>query len=315
MAEGALGLGVLLGLGLFLLMSVMTARFVTLFARPPRRTYASAVARGLPGDPGELSPSMAFESWTFRGLRHELPVWDVRGQDASGPVVIVTHGWSDSRVVALPRLGPIAAVASRVVLWDLPGHGESPGVCRLGTDEAEDLLRLAQRVRDPGVPVVLYGFSMGSGISIAGGALAGEREPGLVSGVVAEAPYRMPRTPAINALVEMRVPPALAHPLANVGVSLLGMAYGVGAWWRGFNRIGLASRLRCPLLVVHGDRDPVCPIEDGRAIAAAARDGRFVELPGGDHVTLWTAEGTRPVIEGAVRSFLAEVAARDAGGM
>jgi len=48
--------------------------------------------------------------------------------------------------------------------------------------------------------------------------------------------------------------------------------------------IAAAARLRCPLLVVHGDQDPVVPVGQAEAIHAAARDPkRIVLVPGGGH--------------------------------
>jgi pimeloyl-ACP methyl ester carboxylesterase len=39
--------------------------------------------------------------------------------------------------------------------------------------------------------------------------------------------------------------------------------------------------LKVPLVVLHGRRDPLFPLEHGRALARAVRDAKFVELPGG----------------------------------
>src|SRR5689334_9666437 len=125
---------VILAAGLALLWCAAVAYTTWMLTHPPRRPYAAAVARGRPGDPGDLD--RAFESWSVRSRGMDLPVGDVPGDDAAGPVVVMTHGWADSRVGGLVRLPSILPVASRVVLWDLPGHGEAPGTCRLGTVEA-----------------------------------------------------------------------------------------------------------------------------------------------------------------------------------
>lgn len=45
-----------------------------------------------------------------------------------------------------------------------------------------------------------------------------------------------------------------------------------------------AARLETPLLVLHGEADPAVTPEDGRRLAAAAPDGRFVGFEGADHV-------------------------------
>src|SRR5438105_2541012 len=100
-----------------------------MLTHPARRTYASAVARGKPGDPSELGAALEFSAWGLKTGGLELPVWDIRGEREDGPVVVLTHGWGDSRIGALARLGAVAATASRVVAWDMRGHGEAPGIC------------------------------------------------------------------------------------------------------------------------------------------------------------------------------------------
>jgi len=45
-----------------------------------------------------------------------------------------------------------------------------------------------------------------------------------------------------------------------------------------------AVNLTVPLLVVHGEKDASVPPREGRALAAAAPHGRFVEIAGADHV-------------------------------
>ena len=67
--------------------------------------------------------------------------------------------------------------------------------------------------------------------------------------------------------------------------------------YRSIDRI---HELRCPLLVIHGDRDGVIPIALGeRLFAAAPEPKRFVTLPGVDHVSVLERGGLEPV-----RAFL-----------
>ncbi len=66
-----------------------------------------------------------------------------------------------------------------------------------------------------------------------------------------------------------------------------------------------ASRIRCPVLVVHPERDAVVPIEEGRFLASLIPDSRFVQLDSENHLLLadepaWSRLFTE------VRSFLAE---------
>ncbi len=301
-----LGLLQLLGAGLVVAVALSALHTAWSLTHPPRRTYAWAVARRTPGDPSELEPARAFEAFTFRGARLDLPAWRVPGDDPAGPVVVLTHGWGSSRIGGLKRLGPVLAHAREAVLWDLPGHGEAPGTSRLGADEHLDLLALLDALAlPPGTPVVLFGWSLGGGVSIRAAAESDGRHG--VRAVIAEAPYVEASTPAL-AVIRLRGQPyRLNLPLA---MAMLGVRLGVGASWSGFARDRHAARLgEVPLTVIHGDADAVCSVSDGRVIAGAAPRGGMVEIPGGGHNDLWTD----PDLEPAARRAVAD-AVRGAGG-
>lgn len=305
------GLGALLAVGLALAVVFVTWRTAWRLRHPPRRGYAWALSKGVAGDPSELAHPLAFSAWEISGGGVCVPVWDVRGEDAAGPVVVVTPGWGDSRVGGLVRLPVIGGCASRVLLWDPAGLGDSSrargrGGVRwpMGTREHATLLRVLKEARrredwgDRGV--VLLGWSAGGGTSIVAGAMEEALALG-VKGVIAEAPYREAWTPAFNVLRLAGMPWRVTGPLA---FAALGLRLGVGARWRGFDRAGHASRLRVPLLLVHGDADEVCPIEDSRGIREAARDAVLVELAGAGHNNVWTEESHAARAGGAVREFL-----------
>ncbi len=293
MIDGLLGLAALLAIGFAL--AVVTAALLTAhrLRRPPRRTAGWAASRGVPADPGELAEPKPFTPRTLSLSGREVELWEIEGDAASGPVVIVTPGWGDSKVGALPRLDALAPWASLVVAWDPPGLGVSPGACGLGVREPVMLSELCERyARDAGI--VLYGWSLGGGASVCAGTSAG------VAGVIAEAPYRFAPTPARNVLRAAGLPYRINLPIA---MAMLGVRLGVGPAWRGFDRAARARDLRVPLLVVHGTSDAVCPTDDGRAIAGAAPDGSIAEIPGGGHNDLWSDEANRRACIDAVRAF------------
>lgn len=244
------GLLILLATGLALCWASAVVYVAWMLTHPPRRTYASAVARGRPGEPSELVPARRFESWTFKSRRLEFPVWEIEGDDAAGPAVILTHGWADSRIGGLVRVPAIAGAASRVILWDLRGHGEAPGVCRLGTAEVEDLEALVELVKgqrgrgaegrsdgasrhqgvgassrdaETAASVVLYGWSLGAGVSIVVAARQGR--DGRIAGVIAESPYRVPATPARNVLRARGLP---HRGVLEPALWMVGVLLGVG---------------------------------------------------------------------------------------
>lgn len=306
------GLLILLAAGLvawWLLMVLYTAWLQT---HPTRRRYAFAVSRSIPGDPSEIvGPStpngLDYTSWTVLSRGVELPVWDIRGLDAHGPTFIITHGWGESRVLALQRAAALAQLAARIVLWDLPAHGDAPsGTNTLGHREHEDLLAIIERVRtDAGsrVDLVLHGFSLGAGVSIvAGGMLTGELAPKLI---VAEAPYRLAITPVRNVLELRGLPHAMTLGSA---MALLGLRTGAGPAWRDFDRVRSAAKLtaRTRLLVLHGSADLISPPGDGREIAAAAPNAELVSIAGAGHGDLWTNAAYAEQCVTAIKAALAK---------
>lgn len=298
---------ILFAVGLVLAWCLAVGYVAWVLTHPPRRTYASAVARGRPGDPSELpGPARAWRSWSVRSRGLELPVWEVEGDAPRGPVLVLTHGWGDSRIGGLARLSHLARLASRLILWDLPAHGEAPGLCRLGTAEEADLLALIDQLsprqigEDERPRLVLYGWSLGAGLSIVAAA-SDDR----IAAVIAEAPYRLPQTPAINVMRARALPWRTNLPPA---FWLLGVLFGVGPRWAAFDRAAHAAALRCPLLVLHGEEDAISPPEDGRAIAEAAPQGRMAMIAGGGHNDLWTEPPLAEACIGAIAAFFAEQA-------
>ncbi|MEO1716394.1 MAG: alpha/beta hydrolase [Planctomycetota bacterium] len=291
-----IGLVQLFGIGLVVAWAGVVVYTARSLGRVPRYTYASAVARGRPGDPSELDRPAAFREW--RVSAWDCRAWTIEGDDPDGPVVVMTHGWSRSGIAALVRFEALRGSVSKMVVWDLPGHGESGGRCLLGAGEARALCEIVERV---GGPVVLYGWSMGAGIAIEAAVRLG---PDVVRGVVAEAPYALPVTPARNVMREMGVPWRFT---LRPALGLVGLTRPRGALWRGFDRRVMAAGLDVPLLVVHGDADEICPVEDGEAIASAARRGEFSRVDGGTHDGLWVDESARGRVAEVVNSFLRRI--------
>lgn len=321
---GAAGLMVLLVIGAGVLWGAVVVVTAWALTRPPRRGEGWAVARGLATDPGAWAQQsgegeVRWEKWTarLRGGRCEIEVWDVAGRRADGPVVVFTPGWGESRVSSMVRMGAWVRGASRVVMWDPPGLGDSPRglMCGLGTRETGDLVDLVEtvvggRAAWAAAPVVLHGYSMGAGVSLAAAEVLAARGVA-VAMVIAEAPYCLPATPAA-AVMRLRGLPW--RWTVGPALGLAGWMLGAGRGWRRAGgpfdrreRARGAATGGCAVVVIHGSEDAVCPVEDGREIAAAG-SGRVVELAGVGHTDVW------PAAEAEVARALAEAAGRRAAG-
>ena len=306
----------LLALGLILAITFATWHTMRRFRSPPRRTYGAAVARNIPGDPSELESARDFTPFEFLSRGHRCAAWDIPGDNPAGPIVFCTPGWGDSMIGVLARIEPLLAHASRIIAWDPPGLGETPGKWLMGSREHFMLLDLVRDVAGEGAPpVVLLGWSAGAGTAIAAAAVdagggdaggAGATDTPIISGVIAEAPYRFPWTPAFSVMRNEALPWRVNGPFAFaiLGVRLMGHPL-----WRGFDRAGFAVGVRCPLLLIHPVDDEICPFADSQAIADAAPDATLIPLPGAGHNNLWTEEAFRADCSLAVADFLASIAA------
>jgi pimeloyl-ACP methyl ester carboxylesterase len=315
------GLLALLGLGLLIAVAIgawMTGHHLR---RPPRKTYGWALARNLPGDPSELHDSLAFEALELdlRAGDPQLrrfglsPVWDIEGRDPSGPVIIWTPGWGDSRVGALARIRHIAPVAKRIIAWDPPGQGDADGKWPMAVREDRMLRELALWASEThGGSIVLAGSSMGAGLSLVAAVDLASDHSTRIIGVIAEAPYCLPKSPARNYLR------AVGHPHSwNIELvyGLMGLRVGVGPDWskahggRGFDRAEWAAKLPCPLLVLHGDRDVISDPEDGKEIANRTKQGELVMIAGGGHNDLWIKPDFERQCAEAVGRFIRSLSA------
>jgi pimeloyl-ACP methyl ester carboxylesterase len=313
------GLILLLGVGLALAIASAIALTEFLLTHPPRRTYATALSRNRPGDPGELRGVFQvdgtkpvgnwpreFDAWTFTHRGVSIPVWRIKGDDPNGPIAILTHGWGDSRIGALSRVPYIARHCRACVMWDMPGHGDATGGTRLGSFEADFLAAVVRETTseespaEPDAPLMLVGWSLGAGVSLVA-ASSDELKP-RVARVIIEAPYRLIHTPAASVLRAKGLPTGWT---LHAALGVLGLAWGVGFKWRGFDRALHAAKVACPVLVLHGDADEVCPLEDAREIAAAAPNATLVVIPGGTHNAMWTDSASLVRAVPALDAFMA----------
>ncbi|WP_170149185.1 alpha/beta fold hydrolase [Geodermatophilus normandii] len=213
------------------------------------------------------------------------------------------------RLVLVPGLGLDARssrrlrrrVAADVVL--LPGMGRSAPVPSL-----DDLAARLRARLGPG-PVVLAGHSQGCQV------VAAAAVDPRVAGVVLLGPTTDPRLRAPSRLAGWWLQTAVREPWWQVPLVLVQwLTTGPRAMrdlWRVAAPDRIDARLRAvgvPVTVVRGTRDRLCRAEWAAAVAAAARGGRVVEVPGAAHMTVQThPDAVAAVLRAAVtRGAVAE---------
>ena len=269
--------------------------------RPRRKTLGVSLGMGGPGDPSDLGLTGTEATFNLSD-GSASPGWILEGDRPEGPVAVVVHGHRDSRFGSLYRAEMLRPYVRASVVFDLPAHGDAAATrCLMGLREADDVHAVVD-----GLPaeltaggIVLLGYSMGGTFVVKAAAARSER----FAGLIVCAPYRLWDGGLRGQLKRRRLPLFPAVPLAGLVLRCLpGLSEKPG-----FDRAADAARIDLPLLVLHGDADDVCPLDDGRAIAEAAPQGEMVVIEGGTHNQLLGAD--YEAVHGALKGFFARLPA------
>lgn len=262
---------------------------------------------------------------------HPLALWEKRRSGARA-VVLLLHGrtWSalpdfDLQVPGedLSLMDGLGELGYATYALDQRGYGATPrdDTGWLTPDRAvEDLARVLTwiREREPGLPVHLLGWSLGSMVSH----LTVQRHPELVDRLVlfgypvrpgtvrpddepAGEPPRRANT-AEAAASDFITPGSISPRAVDAYVAAALEADPVRVDWtrqHQWNALDPAA-VRVPTLVLHGARDPLAP-QDAQAELVrglSTDDKAWVVIPGGDHAAF--LETPRPYFLSVVDAFL-----------
>jgi len=205
--------------------------------------------------PDRLPPEARPPAWTPPGAEE---VWlacedGVRihglwwGEPADRPAILFLHGNAqDVYSWSLVR-EDLAAMDCRLLLIDYRGYGKSEGEpfeSGLYMDGRAALAWMEQAGVAP-ADTVIFGKSLGGGVACE---IARGRE---LAGLVLESTFTS---------------------LASVAANLFPFAPGVTPGAGVYASVDKLPEISCPLMVVHGDRDTLIPVEEGLALYEAARD-------------------------------------------
>ena len=186
--------------------------------------------------------------------------------------LLVSHGNGEDLGYVLPSLPPMRQLGFSVFAYDYRGYGLSEGQASErhvygDIDAAYEYLTGPLRV--PPGRIVLYGRSLGAGAAVD---LAARRP---VGGLILESPF-------LTAFrVMTRVPLFPFDKFRNV------------------DKIG---RVRCPVLVMHGEDDEIVPLWHGQRLFERAPEPKmFVSIPGAHHNDFMWVAGAR--YAAALRDF------------
>jgi uncharacterized protein len=196
------------------------------------------------------------------------------------PTLLYFHGNAGSLAVRAERIRRFMDEGWGVCMMTYRGYGGGTGSPSETANVADARLAygaLVQEGIDP-ASIVLYGESLGTGVAVR---LATERPAG---GIILDAPY--------TSILEVA---AQAYPFLPVRTFLKDR-------YESRNYIG---QVRMPLLILHGERDPVIPVAMGRELLQLANEPkRLVTFPFAGHSNIYV-DGN-PALD-AVRTWIGEL--------
>lgn len=187
-----------------------------------------------------------------------------------GPTVLLVHGWSGRGSQLGAFVEPLVAAGHRVVAFDLPAHGRTPGRRTNALMAAEAVLRMGEAI-GPLHGVVAHSF----------GALCTTLalRDGLDAGRVA---YVAPASGASQAVQGFARQFGLSGPVERGLRGEMERRFGPEVWRR-FSACACAPRLSVPALIVHDLDDVEVPYAEGQSLAQAWPGARLVTTNGLGH--------------------------------
>jgi len=269
-----------------------------------RFALAYRVRAGYPRrNPPLITPTdlgLPYETTVVESDGMRLPAWFIPARDGlPGPGVVLVHGWESARDRTLPMAVFLHAAGFHCLTFDVRAHGSNPPEAlpltggEFGRDAEAAFATLMRR------PEVTAGAISGHSMGAIGAILAAAADPrvaGLVATSAPADPYRLTRQ--TFRLAHLPIPDAIAYPLAwlTTRVYLRPRGHSV----RDVSASAAIARYAGPVLLVHGDLDPVVPVSHLQRLAEAVRNARLGDPDAASVETM--------VIAGGEHSWLYEIA-------
>lgn len=237
--------------------------------------------RRVPREDGYLAAALREDIETSCG---RLAAWRWGGDDMARPLVALVHGWEGHGAQLGAFAAPLVAAGFRVLAFDAPGHGESPG------EEAHVPLLarvLPQLQAHSGTFFALIGHSMGAA------AAAMSTQLGVAPRVlVLLAPPLSAEERVDRVAARMQLEPAVRQAFGDA------VQRRTGATFADVDLRVVARRAPCPLLVFHDPADADTSFAASEEIVALWLGAKLVPCPGRGHYRLLaTPEIVRQTVE------------------
>jgi alpha-beta hydrolase superfamily lysophospholipase len=267
-------LGLLLSFGLLNVLAYRHARAMTHFVPagdPPAKPEALSIPQKLavlftgvkiPRPSSTLLPQdrgLAYATHTFPGRRGRLEAWYIPHPRPRG-IVLLFHGYAACKAQLLPEAEALMSMGYACFLVDFRGSGGSEGdETTVGYYEAEDVDVAVKYVREQwhGLPVILLGRSMGSAAILRALAIHGTQ----ADAPALECPFDRMLSTVQARFAQMGIP---SFPCARLLLFWGDVQLDIDGFQH--NPVDYAAAVKCPVLLLHGDKDPTVSVEQTAAI-------------------------------------------------
>jgi pimeloyl-ACP methyl ester carboxylesterase len=204
-----------------------------------------------------------------------------------GPVVLLVHGWGGNRAQMRGFVLPLVDAGFRVVTFDFPAHGDTPGQTT-NILEMTAALQKVEKYEGPFHAIIAHSFG-----TLATSYLLSQRpqiSPTrlVYFGAMNRLMDAVPRFQALAGLSDTLTAQLRLTIEETFGRELLAS----------INHETLISSLSVPALMFHDEHDPVTPVEDSLAIARAWPTARLIVTQGlGHRDALRTEEVIQTVVD------------------
>lgn len=208
----------------------------------------------------------------------EVPAWSIPAKTKSDRWVILCHGLGADRNDMLNYIPFLHRKGYNLLAIDFRGHGKNKyKYTSLGYNEVKDLLAAVKFVKESGARRVgVIGRSMGAATALRGAEVCPE-----INAVVSDSSFA-----TLNSMIK-HYASKFYHlpyfPMVPVAVFLAEQRSGFK--YKEVNPALSISKVKTPVLIIHGEADENIPIENAKIIyAAAAGPKKLLAVPRAGHV-------------------------------
>jgi pimeloyl-ACP methyl ester carboxylesterase len=238
-----------------------------LFSTPPR--YQE------PAREAEVLRDAERFSVPFQGIELAAYSW---GPPEGSPAILLVHGWAGRGGQLGSFVAPLVAAGHRVIAFDAPAHGRTPGRRTNALGVGASILRMGEAV-GPFRAVVAHSFGAACSTLALSEGLAAEK-------VV----YLAPACHIEQAVRGFARQFGLSWPVEYSLREEMERNFGTGVWYR-FSATRAARELKLPALIVHDIGDDEVPYREGQSLAHAWPGARLVVTSSLGHRRILRDEG------------------------